>query len=159
MLVPRHAIILVKSVDDPFGRRAIQHISCIRVGARAALVLVRSPSARACECTFLRRGHLVSTLDVVRVYGCIGASAGIHVVACKGWMLVLHLSNTARCACRLIPTDPGLIPHKKTTNPTNPTNPDLEIDIHEYKYFKIRISRISGISRRFVWDSSKLSRD
>ena len=70
-------------------------------------------------------------------------------------------SHQTRAGCwfRLIPTEPGLIPHKKTTNPTNPTNPDLQIIVIMNVYLKIRVSRISGISRVFEWDSSRISKD
>ena len=110
---PKAQLSWVKSVNDPFGRRAIQHISCIRVRARAALMLARSPSARACDCTFVRRGHLVSTWGVVRVYGCICASSGTHVVACRGDASLAPRQTRAGCTVRLIPTDPGQIPQKK----------------------------------------------
>ena len=96
VLVARSALILVKSADDLLGLRPIQNISCNRVCARAALLLMRSPSARAFECTFLRGGRFVSGWNVVRVYGCMCALSGICVVACKVGILVLRPAKHAQ---------------------------------------------------------------
>ena len=66
---------------------------------------------------------------------------------------------SAECMGRLILTNPWLIPHIFTINPTNPTNPDLKIHESMLLYLKIRINRISGISRLFEWDSSRICWD
>ena len=57
----------------------------------------------------------------------------------------------AACVTLLILTNPSLIPHKNTTNPINPINHDLEIQRRRFMYLKIRINRVSGIRRLFVW--------
>ena len=153
VLAARSTLIWCKSADGSFGLHAIQHIYCIRVRARAAIMLMRGAFGTRIRMHLLTRWSLGVCLERR---------------ACALWQwrfvrnerrhmqaLVACLAprqTRAACTFRLIPTELGLIPHKKTTNPTNPTNPDLQILPFMNVYLKIRISRISGISRVFEWD-------